>query len=48
MTDNYKAAPECWEWQEKWASKEIPDEDSSCFLELRARVAKLEAQVNHD
>jgi hypothetical protein len=42
--NNYKATPDCWEWQEKWASKEVPDEDSSCFLELRARVAKLEAQ----
>jgi hypothetical protein len=45
MTDNYKATPECWEWQEKWASKEVPDEDSSCFLELRARVEALEAQA---
>jgi hypothetical protein len=44
MTDTYKATPECWEWQEKWASKEVPDEDSSCFLELRARVEALEAQ----
>ena len=44
MTDNYKATPECWEWQEKWASKEVPDEDSSCFLELRARVEALEGQ----
>jgi hypothetical protein len=43
MTGTYKATPECWEWQEKWASKEIPDEDSSCFLELRARVMALEA-----
>jgi hypothetical protein len=42
--NNYKATPECWEWQEKWASKEVPDEDSSCFLELRARVEALEAQ----
>jgi hypothetical protein len=47
MTDTYKATPECWEWQEKWASKEVPDEDSSCFLELRARVEALEAQANH-
>jgi hypothetical protein len=42
--NDFKATPDCWEWQEKWASKEVPDEDSSCFLELRARVAKLEAQ----
>jgi len=44
--NDFKATPECWEWQEKWASKEVPDEDSSCFLELRARVAKLEAQAS--
>ena len=47
MTDTYKATPECWEWQEKWASKEVPDEDSSCFLELRARVEALEAQASN-
>jgi hypothetical protein len=47
MTDTYKARPECWEWQEKWASKEVPDEDSSCFLELRARVEALEAQASN-
>jgi hypothetical protein len=45
--NDFKAAPECWEWQEKWASKEVPDEDSSCFLELRARVEALEAQADH-
>jgi hypothetical protein len=45
--NDFKATPECWEWQEKWASKEVPDEDSSCFLELRARVAKLEAQAGN-
>jgi hypothetical protein len=45
--NDFKATPECWEWQEKWASKEVPDEDSSCFLELRARVEALEAQANH-
>jgi hypothetical protein len=47
MTDTYKATPKCWEWQENWASKEIPDEDSSCFLELRARVEALEAQASN-
>jgi len=47
MTDTYKAAPECWEWQEKWASKEVPDEDSSCFLELRARIEQLEAHASN-
>jgi len=47
MTNTYKATPECWEWQEKWASKEVPDEDSSCFLELRARVEALEDQASN-
>jgi hypothetical protein len=47
MTDTYKATPECWEWQEKWANKKVPNEDSRCFLELRARVEALEAQANH-
>ena len=47
MTGTYKATPECWEWQEKWASKEIPDEDSSCFLELRSRIEQLEAQASN-
>jgi hypothetical protein len=42
--NNYKATPDCWEWQEKWASQEAPDEISSCILELRARVEALEAQ----
>jgi hypothetical protein len=45
--NDFKATPECWEWQEKWASKEVPDEDSSCFLELRARVEALEAQARN-
>jgi len=45
--NDFKATPECWEWQEKWASKEVPDEDSSCFLELRARVEALEAQASN-
>jgi hypothetical protein len=45
--NNYKATPDCWEWQEKWASQEAPDEISSCILELRARVEALEAQSNH-
>jgi hypothetical protein len=43
----HKATPDCWEWQEKWASQEAPDEISSCILELRARVEALEAQANH-
>jgi len=45
--NDFKATPECWEWQEKWASKEVPDEDSSCFLELRARIEQLEAQASN-
>jgi len=45
--NDFKATPECWEWQEKWASKEVPDEDSSCFLELRARVEALEAKASN-
>jgi hypothetical protein len=45
--NDFKATPECWEWQEKWASKTVPDEDSSCFLELRARVEALEAQASN-
>lgn len=43
----YKAKPDCWEWQEEWASQEAPDEISSCILELRARVEALEAQVRN-
>ena len=45
--NDFKATPECWEWQEKWASKEVPDEDSSCFLELRARIEQLEAHASN-
>jgi len=45
--NDFKATPECWEWQEKWASKEVPDEDSSCFLELRSRIEQLEAQASN-
>jgi hypothetical protein len=44
---NHKATPDCWEWQEKWASQGEPDEISSCILELRARVEALEAQADH-
>jgi hypothetical protein len=43
----HKATPDCWEWQEKWASQEAPDEISSCILELRARVEALEAQASN-
>lgn len=39
MTD-YKATPEDWELQSKWASD---CQDARCLLELRARVEALEA-----
>jgi hypothetical protein len=39
MTD-YKATPEDWELQSKWA---IDCQDARCLLELRARVELLEA-----
>lgn len=45
--NNYKATPEQWEYQERWASSPVLGVDSSCFLELRARVMALEAQANH-
>ena len=40
MTDQHRATPEQWAQQEKWASVA----DSSCILELRARVEALEGQ----
>ena len=40
MTDQYRATPHQWADQEKWARD---DADSSCILELRARVEELEA-----
>jgi hypothetical protein len=45
MTDTYKAAPEQWKKAESWASGFSPF--SACMLELRARVAKLEAQASN-
>ena len=39
MTD-YRATPEDWELQSKWA---IDCQDARCLLELRARVEALEA-----
>jgi hypothetical protein len=41
MTDQYRATPEQWAAQKAWA---VDDDDSSCILELRARVEALEAQ----
>jgi hypothetical protein len=40
MTDQHRATPEQWEYQERWASD---DDDASCILELRCRVETLEA-----
>ena len=40
MTNQHRATPEQWAKQEKWASVA----DSSCILELRARVEALEVQ----
>jgi len=40
MTDQHRATPEQWEYQERWASD---DDDASCILELRCRVEALEA-----
>ncbi len=39
MTDQHRATPEQWADQERWAHD---DADSSCILELRARVEALE------
>lgn len=41
MTD-YKATPEQWEVQEKFAPE---SEDACCLLELRARIEVIEAQI---
>jgi hypothetical protein len=40
MTNQHRATPEQWEYQERWASD---DDDASCILELRCRVEALEA-----
>jgi acyl-homoserine lactone acylase PvdQ len=41
MTDQYRATPKQWDNQKAWA---VDDDDSSCILELRARVEELEAR----
>jgi hypothetical protein len=41
MTDQHRATPEQWAETEKWAQQD--ELDSSCILELRARVEALEA-----
>ncbi len=45
MTDQHRATPEQWALQEIWGSHSCleQDDDSSCLLELRARVEALEA-----
>ena len=40
MTDQYRATPEQWAAQLAWA---VDDDDSSCILELRARIETLES-----
>ena len=50
MTDTYKAPPEQWKKVKGWASVLSPmsaSAESSCILELRARVMALESQSNH-
>jgi hypothetical protein len=42
---NYKATPEQWKQIEEWSGEHSITH--ACILELRARVAKLEAQANH-
>jgi hypothetical protein len=42
MTDQYRATPEQWAAQRAWA---VDDDDSSCILELRARVEALVDRV---
>jgi hypothetical protein len=45
MTNQHRATPEQWEYQERWASD---DDDASCILELRDRIEALEvAQHAH-
>lgn len=43
MTTPHKATPEQWAWQEEWAREPHADHDASCILELRDRLAALEA-----
>ena len=40
MTDQHRATPKQWAAQARWA---VDDADSSCLLELRARIEALEA-----
>jgi hypothetical protein len=45
--NNFKAKPEHWKYQEEWVSNPMLGVDSSCILELRARVEALEAQAGN-
>jgi len=47
MTDTYKATPEQWNNIEGSAWGRNPLLNAACLLELRARVAKLEAQASN-
>ena len=44
MSSQHRATPEQWADQRRWAQD---DADSSCLLELRARVEALEAAANN-
>ena len=41
MNDQHRATPKQWDKQKAWA---VDDDDSSCILELRARIETLEAR----
>jgi len=43
MTDQHRATPEQWAAQQKWASPPDLDPYALCLLELRDRIAALEA-----
>jgi hypothetical protein len=45
MTTPHKATPEQWAWQEEWARDPHADQDSSCILELRDRIAAAEQRI---
>jgi hypothetical protein len=41
MNDQHRATPKQWDKQKAWA---VDDDDSSCILELRARIETLESR----
>jgi hypothetical protein len=47
MTKQHRATPDEWAQQEDWANRRVFS-DSSCIIELRARVAALEACDKED